>query len=108
MGVMMAPAACEAAMAAGSPLSSPCLGGSRWDDGYPACTTMASPARFLSVVSPKATPCSVSHGVGVDVRARAKDQRDADDGDARGHHYLHGGIVLALLILPRLEHQGKP
>jgi hypothetical protein len=108
MGVMMAPAACQAATAAGSPLSIPCLGGSRWDDGHPACTATASPTRFLSVVSPKATPCSVSHGVGVNGRARAKAQRDADDGDAGGSRYLLGGVVLALLVLPRLEHQGKP
>jgi hypothetical protein len=45
---------------------------------------------------------------GVDGRARAKAQRDADDGDARGRRHLLGGVVLALLALPRLEHRGKP
>jgi hypothetical protein len=50
----------------------------------------------------------MSHGVGVDGRARAKAQRDADDGDARGRRHLLGGVVLALLALARLEHRGKP
>jgi hypothetical protein len=40
--------------------------------------------------------------------ARVKARRDVDDGDARGHHHLLGGVVLALLVLPCLEHQGKP
>jgi hypothetical protein len=35
-----------------------------------------------------------------------KARRDADDGDARGRRHLLGGVVLALLVLPRLEHGG--
>jgi hypothetical protein len=36
-----------------------------------------------------------------------KARRDADDGDARERRHLLGGVVLALLVLPRLEHGGK-
>jgi hypothetical protein len=50
------------------PSVQPCLGGSRWDDGQPSYSAVASPACFLSAVCPKATPCSVSNGVGVDGR----------------------------------------
>jgi hypothetical protein len=33
---------------------------------------------------------------------------EADDGDARGHRHLLGGVALALLVLPCLEQWGKP
>jgi hypothetical protein len=33
---------------------------------------------------------------------------DADDGDARGRRHLLGGVVMALPVLPRLDHRGNP
>jgi hypothetical protein len=51
------------------PSVQPCLGGSRWDGNQPSCSAASSPARLSPSVSPKATHCSVSHGVGVDDRA---------------------------------------
>jgi hypothetical protein len=39
---------------------------------------------------------------------RVKSLREADDGDARGRRHLLGGVVMALLVLPRLDHRGKP
>jgi hypothetical protein len=46
-------------------------------------------------------------GSGVDGKAEAKSLREADDGDARGQSHLLGGIIMALTLLPRLEHRGK-
>jgi hypothetical protein len=44
---------------------------------------------------------------GVNGRAGAKSLHEADDGDARGRRHLLGGIVMALTVLPHLEHRGK-
>jgi hypothetical protein len=52
--------------------------------------------------------CAYRMDYGVDGRAGAKSPREADDGDARGHRHLLGGIVMVLTMLPRLEHRGKP
>jgi hypothetical protein len=49
-----------------------------------------------------------SMDAGVDGRARAKSLREANDGDTRGRRHLLGGIIMALTVIPRLEHQGKP
>jgi hypothetical protein len=43
-----------------------------------------------------------SRGVGV------KALLEADDGDACGHRFLLGGIVMALHVLPHHERRGKP
>jgi hypothetical protein len=45
---------------------------------------------------------------GVVGRAGAKSLREADDGDARRRCHLLGGVIMALTVLPRLEHWGKP
>ena len=38
----------------------------------------------------------------------AKSQHEVGNGNARGHHHFLGGAVIALLVLTRLEYQGKP
>ena len=49
----------------------------------------------------------VSDGVGVDDRVGEKSMCEAYNGDSYGRRHLFGGVVMALLVLPRLEHQGK-
>jgi hypothetical protein len=62
---------------------------------------------FVGVPKP-AFFCAYPMGSGVDGRAGANSLHEADDGDARGRRHLLGGVVMALTVLPRLEHRGKP
>jgi hypothetical protein len=73
------------------------------------CSTFDNYGSLLLVGVPKPAPfCVYRMDAGVDGRAGAKSLHEADDGDARGRRNLLGGVVMALTVLPRLEHRGKP
>jgi hypothetical protein len=42
-----------------------------------------------------------------DDRAEMKVSCKADDGNAHGRRYLLEGIIMVMLVLPLLEHQGQ-
>jgi hypothetical protein len=83
----------------------PPFGGGEAVSGAP-CSAFDSYGSHLLVGVPKPAPfCAYPMDSGVDGRAGAKSLREAD---ARGRCHLLGGVVMALSVLPRLEHRGKP
>jgi hypothetical protein len=63
------------------------------------CSIFDKFCSYLSIGVPKlALFCANPMGYGVDDRAGAKSLREADDGNARGHRHLLGGVFMVLTV----------